>query len=85
MPEKDKQNRTKKYNNWKEEILTFKMGWTETKKLEELRLQKTKNEKEYLTKKMMEVRRLVTSSEKFDKIINEGKETNLKNKIYNLM
>lgn len=33
----------------------------------------------------MEVRRLVTSSEKFDKIINEGKETNLKNKIYNLM
>ena len=45
----------------------------------ELKLQKEIDEKEYLTKKIMEVGGLVTSSEKFDKLINENKETELKN------
>ena len=45
----------------------------------ELKLQKEIDEKEYLTEKIMEVGGLVTSSEKFDKLINENKEANLKN------
>ena len=45
----------------------------------ELKLQKEIDEKEYLTQKIMEVGGLVTSSGKFDKLINENKETELKN------
>ena len=45
----------------------------------ELKLQKEIDEKEYLTEKIMEVGGLVTSSEKFDKLISENKEANLKN------
>ena len=64
----------------KEVILPFKMDKMKKMKLEkELKLQKEIDEKEYLTKKIMEVGGLVTSSEKFDKLINENKETELKN------
>ena len=77
---KNKHDRIKKYKKRKEEILTFKMDKMEKVKLEkELKLQKAIDEKEYLTEKIMEVGGLVTSTEKFDKLIIENKEANLKN------
>ena len=77
---KNKHDRIKKYKKRKEEILTFKMDKMEKVKLEkELKLQKAIDEKEYLTEKIMEVGGLVTSTEKFDKLISENKEANLKN------
>ena len=52
----------------------------EKEKLEkELKLQKAIDEREYLTQKIMEVEGLVTSPEKFDKLINASKEADLKN------
>ena len=58
----------------------FKMDKMEKEKLEkELKLQKAIDEREYLTQKIMEVEGLVTSPEKFDKLINASKEADLKN------
>ena len=52
----------------------------EKEKLEkELKLQKAIDEREYLTQKIMVVEGLVTSPEKFDKLINASKEADLKN------
>ena len=52
----------------------------EKEKLEkELKLQKAIDEREYLTQKIMVVEGLVTSTEKFDKLINASKEADLKN------
>ena len=45
----------------------------------ELKLKRAIDEKEYLTEKTMQVGRLVTSSEKLNKLINESKEVDLKN------
>ena len=65
---KNKHDRIKKYKGRKEEILTFKIEKMEKVKLEkELKLQKAE--------KIMQVGGLVTSSEKFDKLINENKRS----------